>query len=121
MISLLLRIIVNAAAIFAAVQLLPGLHWNGTFLQLAGVALVFGVINGFLKPILSILTCPLQFLTLGLFGLVLNGLLLMLTAYLSQQLGFDFKVDGILWAIIGGIVIGLVSTALSLFLPGKKD
>ena len=90
MISLLLRIIVNAAAIFAAVQLLPGLHWNGTFLQLAGVALVFGVINGFLKPILSILTCPLQFLTLGLFGLVLNGLLLMLTAYLSQQLGFDF-------------------------------
>jgi len=52
---------------------------------------------------------------------VLNGLLLMLTAYLSQQFGFDFKVDGILWAIIGGIVIGLVSTALSLFLPGKKD
>jgi putative membrane protein len=121
MISLLLRIAVNAAAIFAAVRLLPGLHFNGSFPQLAGVALVFGVINSFLKPILSILTCPLQLLTLGLFGFLLNGLLLLLTAYLSQQFGFDFKVDGLLWAIIGGIVIGVVGTALSLFVPGKPD
>jgi len=121
MISLLLRIVVNAVAIFAAVRLLPGLHWNGTVVQLAGVALVMGVVNGFLKPILKLLTCPLQMLTLGLFGLVLNGLLLMLTAYLSQQFGFDFKVDGILWAIIGGIVIGLVSTVLTLLIPGKQD
>jgi putative membrane protein len=121
MISLLLRIVVNAVAILAAVKLLPGLHWNGTFPQLAGVALVMGVVNGFLKPILKVLSCPLQLLTLGLFGLVLNGLMLLLTAYLSQQFGFDFKVDGILWAIIGGIVIGIVSTALSLVLPGKQD
>jgi putative membrane protein len=121
MISLLLRIAVNAAAIFAAVKLLPGLHFQGTFMQLAGVALVFGVINGFLKPILSILTCPLQLLTLGLFGFVLNGLLLLLTAYLSQQFGFDFKVDSLLWAIVGGIVIGIVSTALSMFVPRTQD
>ena len=121
MISLPLSIAVNAAAIFAAVKLLPGLHFNGTFMQLAGVALVFGVINSFLKPILSILTCPLQVLTLGLFGFLLNGLLLLLTAYLSQQFGFDFNADGLLWAIIGGIVIGIVSTALSLFVPGKQD
>ena len=121
MISLLLRILVNALAILAAVKLLPGLHWNGTMAQLAGVALVMGVVNGFLKPILKLLSCPLQVLTLGLFGLVLNGLLLLLTAWLSQSFGFDFRVDGILWAIIGGIVIGIVSTALSLFLPGKQD
>jgi putative membrane protein len=121
MISLLLRIVVNAAAIFAAVKLLPGLHFQGTFMQLAGVALVFGVINSFLKPILSILTCPLQLLTLGLFGFVLNGLLLLLTAYLSQQFGFDFEVDSLLWAIAGGIVIGIVSTAISMFVPGRQD
>ena len=48
-------------------------------------------------------------------------MLLLFTAYLSQQFGFDFKVDGLLWAIIGGIVIGIVSTALSLFVPGKQD
>ena len=121
MISLLLRIVVNAAAIFAAVRLLPGLHFTGAPLQLAGVALVMGVVNGFLKPILTILTCPLQLVTLGLFGLVINGVLLLFTAYVSQRLGFDFKVDGIMWAIIGGIVIGLISTALSLFVPGEKD
>ena len=98
-------------------KLLPGLHFNGTCMQLAGVALVFGVLNAFLKPILDDPHLPVQLLTLGLFALVLNGLLLLVTAYLSQQLGFDFKVDGLLWAIVGGIVIGIVSTALSLFVP----
>jgi putative membrane protein len=117
----LVRLLVNAAAIFAAVRLLPGLHFDGSIPQLAGVALVFGVVNALLKPILSILTCPLQLLTLGLFGLVVNGVLLLLTAYLSRQFGFAFTVDGLLWAIVGGIVIGLVSTALSLLIPDKKD
>jgi putative membrane protein len=55
------------------VKLLPGLHFQGTAVQLAVVALVFGVLNAFLKPILTVLTCPFILLTLGLFALVVNG------------------------------------------------
>jgi putative membrane protein len=120
--AFLLRFLATAAGIFVAVKLLPGLHFQGTALQLAGVALVFGVVNAFLKPLLSILTCPLILLTLGLFTLVVNAVLLLITAYLSQRLGFDFRVDGFWWALLGGIVIGIISTALSLLIPdGDKD
>lgn len=115
--AFVLRLLVNALAIFAAVKLLPGLHFEGSWLQLAGVALVFGVLNAFLKPILTVLTCPFILLTLGLFALVLNGVMLLVTAYVSQKLGFNFQVDGLWWALIGGIVIGIISTALSLLIP----
>jgi len=115
--AFVLRLLVNALAIFAAVKLLPGLHFQGTAVQLAGVALVFGVLNAFLKPIITVLTCPFILLTLGLFALVVNGLMLLFTAYVSQRLGFDFRVDGIWWALLGGIVIGVISTALSLLIP----
>ncbi|MCU0620913.1 MAG: phage holin family protein [Gemmatimonadales bacterium] len=117
MISFLLRLAVTAMAIFAAVRLLPGLHFEGSAATLAGVALVFGTINAFLRPILGLLTCPLQLLTLGLFTFVVNGALLLLTAWVSQRLGFDFRVDGLLWAVLGSVVIGVISTALSLITP----
>lgn len=120
MMSFLVRLIVTAVAIFATVKLLPGLHFEGTWAQLAGVALVFGVVNAFLKPILSILTCPLILLTLGFFSLVVNALLLMFTAWVSQKLGFNFSVDGFWWALLGGVVIGIISAALSLMLPDRK-
>jgi putative membrane protein len=115
--AFVLRLLINAGAIFAAVKLLPGLHFEGPALQLAGVALVFGVLNAFLKPILTILTCPFILLTLGLFALVVNGAMLMATAYVSQRLGFNFQVDGLWWALLGGVVIGIISTALSLLIP----
>jgi putative membrane protein len=119
--AFLVRLIVTAAAIFATVKLLPGLSFEGSWAQLAGVALVFGVVNAFLKPILTLLTCPLILITLGLFSLVVNALLLMFTAYVSQKLGFNFRVDGFWWALLGGVVIGIISSALTLMLPdGKK-
>ncbi len=120
--AFIIRLAVTALAILATVKLLPGLHWEGTWLQLAGVALVFGVVNAFLKPILTVLTCPLILLTLGLFSLVVNALLLQFTAYLSRMLGFNFRVDGFWWALLGGIVIGIVSSVLALMVPdGTKD
>ena len=115
--AFVLRLLINALAILAAVKLLPGLHFDGTWVQLAGVALVFGLLNAFLKPILTVLTCPFILLTLGLFALVVNGVMLLVTAYVSQKLGFNFQVDGLWWALIGGIVIGIISTALSLLIP----
>lgn len=122
MMAFLVRLAVTALAIFATVKLLPGLHFEGTWTQLAGVALVFGVVNALLKPLLSILTCPLILLTLGFFSLVVNALLLMFTAWVSQKMGFDFRVDGFWWALLGGIVIGIISAALSLMVPdGKKE
>jgi len=120
--AFIIRLAVTALAILATVKLLPGLHWEGTWLQLAGVALVFGVVNAFLKPFLTVLTCPLILLTLGLFSLVVNALLLQFTAYLSRMLGFNFRVDGFWWALLGGIVIGIVSSVLALMVPdGTKD
>ena len=122
MLAFLVRLAVTAVAIFATVKLLPGLHFEGTWPQLAGVALVFGVVNALLKPILSILTCPLILLTLGLFSLVVNALLLMFTAWVSQKMGFHFSVDGFWWALLGGVVIGIISAALSFMVPdGKKE
>jgi len=117
MMAFVLRLLINALAIFAAVKLLPGLHFEGTLVQLGGIALVFGVLNAFLKPLLMVLTCPLILLTLGLFALVVNGALLLFTAYVSQKMGFHFAVDGIWWAVLGGIFIGVISTALSLLIP----
>ncbi len=119
--AFLIRLVVTALAIFATVKLIPGMHFQGTALQLAGVALVFGLVNAILKPLLSVLTCPLILLSLGLFSLVLNAVLLLITASISQKLGFDFQVDGFWWALLGGIVIGVISTALSLMLPDGKD
>lgn len=105
--NLILRWAINALALFIAVQLVPGLHFTGTIPQLFGVAAVFGVLNAVLKPILALLSCPLILLTLGLFALVLNGAMLLLTARLAA--GWGFSVDGWLPAILGGVLIGVVS------------
>ena len=84
---------------------------------LAGVALVFGVVNAFVKPILTLLSLPAVVLTLGFFLLVLNALMLMLTSGLSTTLGLGFHVAGFWPAFWGSIVISVVSTLLSVMLP----
>lgn len=118
-VKFVLRLLITAAALWVAVQLVPGIQHSGTWISLLGVALVFGVVNAFVRPLLLILTCPLVLLTLGLFLLVLNALLLWLTGALSTALGLGFEVHGFLAALLGGIIVGLVSTALNIFV-GKK-
>jgi putative membrane protein len=112
--QLVIRWLVNAAALFIAVSLLPGLHFEGTPVQFLAVAAVFGLVNALLRPILTLLSCPLIVLTLGLFTLVLNGALLLVTSWLSDKWHLGFHVDGWLPAILGGLIIGLVSTALTI-------
>ncbi len=106
----LIRVAVNAIAIAVMVAVLPGITVRdesiATYLLLG---LVFGLVNALLKPILTILTCPLIIVTLGLFVLVINGLILMLTGSLTGGL---LSVDGLGWAILGGIVMGLVNVVL---------
>jgi putative membrane protein len=116
----LIRLLVTAAALWAAVLLVPGIDYDGHWAGLLGVALVFGVVNAVIRPLLMWLTCPLVVLTLGLFILVLNGLLLWLTGLASGALGLDFRVVGFWPAVIGGLVVGIVAAVLTLFLGDGK-
>jgi Predicted membrane protein len=116
----LMRIVVTAIALWAATRLVSGISFHGDWLQLAGVALVFGILNSFVRPILSFLAFPLLIVTLGLFTFVLNAVMLMLTSALSSKFGFDFHVAGFWPAFWGAIVIGIVSFLLSMFLPDGK-
>lgn len=109
---LFLRWLIYSLAIFAAVWLVPGIEFTGPGWQIGIVALLFGLLNALLRPILYFLTCPLVILTLGLFGLVINALLLGLTSALADQFGINFVVNGFWPAFFGGMVISIVSTAL---------
>lgn len=115
-----LRFLATAAALWAAVAIVPGISYTGGILGLLAVALVFGFVNAVIRPILAVLTCPLVVLTLGLFVFVLNAFLLWLTSMLAQALGIGFMVEGFWAAIVGAIIVAIVSTVLNLFV-GKKD
>jgi putative membrane protein len=116
---LLLHWILNAAALWVAAALIPGLDFTGGPGRLLLVAAVFGVVNSTLRPLLTILTCPLIVVTLGLFTLVINALMLMVTGWLSESWNLGFAVSGFWAAFFGGLVVGLVSMLLSLALTPK--
>jgi putative membrane protein len=115
--SLLLHWLLNAAALWIAAWLLPGLDFRGSALDLLLVAAVFGVVNSLLRPILTVLTCPLIVLTLGLFTLVINALMLLVTGWVSARWDLGFTVSGFWAAFLGGLVVGIVSLLLTLALP----
>jgi putative membrane protein len=111
---LLIRWLINTLALYVAVSYLPGFHFESGPAALLAVAAIFGLVNAFVRPLLTVLTCPLVLLTLGLFTLVINAAMLLLTAWLSHQLGIAFRIDGFGPAFWGALVIGLVSIALSI-------
>lgn len=118
-----IRFIVNAVAIWVADLLLDGIHLTksadtGTQLMIvAAVALVFTLVNLIVKPIVTIFSLPLYIVTLGLFSLVVNAGMLLLTGWISTALGFGLTVDGFWWAVAGGVIIGIVAWILTLLLP----
>jgi putative membrane protein len=109
----LIRLLVNAAALWVATRLVPGVTFDGGTLPFLGVALVFGVVNAFIRPVMQVLTFPLILVTLGLFLLIVNGLMLWLTSSLSASLGLGFHVTGFWAAFWGAIVVSLTSLVLS--------
>jgi putative membrane protein len=113
----LLRLLINAAALWVAVRIVPGLHYTGDFLPLLAVALIFGLLNAFIRPLLKLLSLPVIILTLGLFALLINAFMLWLTGRLAGAFGIPFQVDGCLAAILGSIVVSIVSAVLSMVLP----
>ena len=117
MINLVIRLLINAAALWVAASLVQGMSLVGGVTDVLVVALVFGAINALIKPIVKLLSLPLVFLTLGLFTLVINALMLLLAARLSAHL----SIDGFGAAFIGALVVSIVSALLSLFLKDKDD
>jgi putative membrane protein len=111
----LARLLINAAALWAATRLVSGISYTGDGVSLFGVALVFGVLNVLIKPILMLLTFPFVILTLGLFTLVINAVMLIITARASDALGLGFAVQDFPSAFLGALVVSVVSFGLSLF------
>jgi putative membrane protein len=112
--SVLLHWLFNAVALWVAAYFLPGLDFSGDLVRLLLVAAVFGVVNSLVRPLLTVLTCPLIVLSLGLFTLVINAVMLLVTGWLSARWDLGFSVAGFWAAFWGGLVVGLVSLALSL-------
>jgi putative membrane protein len=119
MVYLALKVLINAVALWAAASFIPGIHAGGIG-SLVLMALVFGLVNALIRPFLKLLSCPIILLTLGLFTLVLNALMLWLSAWLGRGLGIDFAVAGFWPAFWGALVVTVVSTILSFLLPGAR-
>ncbi|HRC86621.1 MAG TPA: phage holin family protein [Thermoanaerobaculia bacterium] len=105
MLRALTQVLVNAVGLLVAAKLLPGVHYQGGIVSLLVAGLVIGLVNLLVRPILTVLSCPLIVLTLGLFYLVVNGLMFALAAYLLD----DLSVDGFGWAVAGGAVLALMN------------
>lgn len=112
----LFRLLVNSAALWVATRLVPGVSFDGGTMPFLGVALVFGVVNAFVRPLMQILAFPLILVTLGFFLLVVNGLMLWLTSSLSASLGLGFHVAGFWPAFWGAIVVSVTSLLLSMLI-----
>jgi putative membrane protein len=117
----LVRWLVTSIALYAAVQLVPGITYEGGWLTLAGMALVFGLMNAIVRPVLTLLSCPLILLTMGLFILVINGGMLLLASRLAGAFGVNFYVDGFGPAFWGALVVGAVSFFLNMFIRDERE
>jgi len=116
---LIVRLLINAAALAVAAWAVPGIHYEGGG-ALALMALVFGIVNALIRPIVMVLSCPLLILTLGLFTFIINACMLLLAGSLAKMSGIPFFVDGFGAAFLGAIIISVVSIILSLLLPNPK-
>lgn len=117
------RLFINAVAIAVAVYFVPGIDLGGKLSSLIWLALIFGLINALLRPIIKLFTFPLIFLTLGLFSLVINSFLFWLTSVIGQGFGMGLEIAApVFWnSLLGGLVVSIVSTILSIiFKDGRK-
>lgn len=117
-----IRLLINAVALYVAIRIVPGIHPQTTgWLAILILALIFGVVNAFFGPLLKLLTCPLILLTLGLFTLVINTFLFWLSGRIGDIFGVGFTVDSFWSAFLGSIVVSIVSVGLSLLLRDDKE
>jgi putative membrane protein len=110
--------------LYAAVWIVPGIEFRGDWTGVLWLALISGLLNALVRPVLKFLTCPLIILTLGLFTIVINTVMLLLTSRIGQAFGIGLTVDGFWTAVLGSLVISVVSIIMSIIfrdeLKGKK-
>lgn len=121
------RTIINGIALWVAAWLVDGIEFGSssdlweTVKVVALVALIFGLLNAFVRPILKLISLPFIILTLGLFVFIVNAAMLMLTSWISDNLGLAFHVDEFFWdAVLGSLIITVVSMVLSVFDPSDR-
>lgn len=131
MIDLLVKVLINAVGVWAAIQVVPQIDFafGNDWWKLLAVALILALVNTYVKPILKALSFPITLLSLGLFSLVLNALLLLLVAFVSDQLSLGFSIDrfppeltadAFIGALFGSIIISIVSTVLGMVNTSRK-
>ncbi|MCC6568060.1 MAG: phage holin family protein [Anaerolineales bacterium] len=121
MTKFILRLCINAIALYLAALILPGIALNGEPMSIVWLALIFGLVNALFRPLLKFLTCPLIILTLGLFTLVINTFLFWLTSVIGQSFGIMLSISDPVWwnAFLGGLVVSVVSVVLTLILKDE--
>lgn len=117
-----IRLLINAVALYAAVSLINGIQAvpDANWVSYLGLGLIFGLLNALVRPLLKFLTCPLIVLTLGLFTLVINTVLFWLTGVIGQNFGIGFTVDGFWAAFLGGLIVSIVSIVLTTVLKDDR-
>jgi putative membrane protein len=130
-VELIVRILINAVALLVAVKVVPQIvfKFGNDWWKVLAVALIFALVNSYIKPIVKALSFPISMLTLGLVAFVINAAMLLLLAVVSDQLKLGFKIggfpptlnaDAIIGALIGAVVISIVSTLASVALAPRK-
>ena len=121
MTKFILRLAINAIALYLAVLILPGINLESNLVSILWLALIFGLVNALVRPLIQILTCPLILLTLGLFTLVINTFLFWLTSVIGQSFNLDLTISDPVWwnAFLGGLVVSVVSVVLTLILKDE--
>jgi len=122
----ILRLLATAGALAVATWLLAGITLtdpttSGKILSLLIVALIFGVLNAIVKPVFKLVTLPIVLLTLGLFLLVINACIMLLTSWLATNVGLGWHVDGFWTAVFGAVIVSVVSFFLNAFVPDRNE
>ena len=115
----ILRWVINGIAIFLAVRFVPGISLQSGWISVIWLALILGLVNAFLRPLLTLLTCPLILVTLGLFTLLINTFTFWLTGQIGQMVGIHLTINGFWPAFLGGLVVSVVSVVMTLILKDE--
>lgn len=122
------HLIITAVALWLTSLVLPGMHLGGEtssvgveILMVLGIALIFAIVDAIVKPILSVLTLPITCVTLGLFVLVINALMLLLTAWLAGLFSLPLSFDSFWWALLAGVIVGILSSIFEAIVGAGRD
>ncbi len=121
MTKFILRLAINAIALYLAVLIVPGIDLRGSLVSIIWLALIFGLVNALFRPLLEFLTCGLIVLTLGLFTLVINTFLFWLTSVIGQSFGIGLIISDAVWwnSFLGAVIVSIVSVVMTLILKDE--